>query len=40
MTVSAFDELLCTYLGEKLLKMNTNMRKAISPPEKLAVMLR
>ena len=40
MTVSAFDELLCTYLGEKLLKMDTNMRKAISPPEKLAVTLR
>ncbi|XP_060857126.1 uncharacterized protein LOC132934786 [Metopolophium dirhodum] len=40
MSVSAFDELLSTYLGEKLLKIDTNMRKAISPAEKLAVTLR
>ncbi|KAL4111886.1 hypothetical protein QTP88_015762 [Uroleucon formosanum] len=39
MSVSAFNELLSTYLGEKLLKIDTNMRKAISPVEKLAVTL-
>lgn len=33
MSVSAFNELLSTYLGTKLLKIDTNMRKAISPTE-------
>jgi len=40
MSVSAFDELLTTFVGHKLIKMDTNMRKAITPAEKLAVTLR
>ena len=40
MSVSAFDELLTTFVGHKLIKMDTNMRKAITPVEKLAVTLR
>lgn len=40
MSVSAFDKLISTYLGTKLLKMDRNMQKAISPAEKLAVTLK
>jgi len=40
MSVSAFDELLNTYLGSRLLANDTDMRKAITSAEKLAVTLR
>jgi len=40
MSVSAFDELLTMYLGTRLLGIDTNMRKSITPAEKLAVTLR
>lgn len=40
MSVSAFDELLTVYLGTRLLGIDTNMRKSITPAEKLAVTLR
>lgn len=40
MTVSAYDELITTFVGQKLTKMDTNMRKSITPAEKLAVTLK
>jgi len=40
MSVSAYDELLTTFVGQKLTKIDTNMRKSITPAEKLAVTLR
>jgi len=40
MSVSAFDELLTVYLGTRLLGIDTNMTKSITPAEKLAVTLR
>lgn len=40
LSVSVFDKLISTYLGTKLLKIDTNMRKAISPAKKLAVTLK
>jgi len=36
MSISAFDELLTTFVGHKLIKMDTNMRKAITSAEKLS----
>lgn len=40
MTVSAFDELITTFVGQNLTKMDTNMQKSITPAEKLAVTLK
>jgi len=34
MSVTAFKELLTILAGQKLTKMDTNMRKAITPAEK------
>lgn len=40
MGISAFDEILTVYLGGRLIKININMRKAVTPAEKLSVTLR
>ncbi|KAL4107171.1 hypothetical protein QTP88_017555 [Uroleucon formosanum] len=37
MSLSAFDELITVYLGTRILGIDTNMRKSITPAEKLAV---
>lgn len=39
-TLFDYDELITTFDGQKLTKMDTNMRKSITPAEKLAVNLR